>query len=89
MFTSVLTVLYAKYSLTLSVGSSPASISLSESKYVKAECPWTDEREGGGGSCVEVVYDFVLSLTRAHPNTNKQSVAHCYPLRAPVKAVDR
>ena len=43
----------------------------------------------GGGSCVEVVHDIVLSLPRAHPNTTKQSVPHCYPLRAPVKAIDR
>ena len=33
VFTSVLRVIHAKYALTLSVGSSPASISLSESKY--------------------------------------------------------
>ena len=43
----------------------------------------------GGGSCVDAVHDVVFSLPRAHPNTTKQSVAHFYPLRAPVKAVDR
>ena len=76
MFKSVLRVIHAKYSLTLSVGSSPASISHSESKYVYAECPRTDEREGGR-SCVDVVHDIVFSLPRADPNTNNQSGAHC------------
>ena len=39
--------------------------------------------------CVEVVHAIVLGLTMVHPNTTKQRDAHCYPLRAPVKAVDR
>ena len=43
----------------------------------------------GRESCVEVVHVIVLGLPRVHPNRTKQSVAHCYPLRAPVKAVDR
>ena len=42
----------------------------------------------GRESCVEVVHAIVLGLTRVHPNTTKQRVAHCYPLRATVKAVD-
>ena len=46
----------------------------------------TNERE----SCVELVHAIVLGLTWVHPNTTKQRDAHyCYPLRAPVKAVDR
>ena len=45
----------------------------------------TDGRE----SVVEVVDAIVLGLPRVHPNTTKQRVAHCYPLRAPVEAVDR
>ena len=61
MFTSVLRVVYAKYSLTPS------------------------ERE----SSVELVHAIVLGLPTVHPNTTKQRVAHYYPLRVPVKAVDR
>ena len=38
LFTSVLTVVYAKYSLTLFVGSSPALISLSESTVLEIHC---------------------------------------------------
>ena len=58
MFTSVLRVVDAKYSLTPCVGSSPASVSLSESKCtyrVKVPEP-TDGRE----SCVEVVHAIVF-----------------------------
>ena len=87
VFTSVIRVVDAKYSLTPCVGSSPASVSLSESKCtyrVKVPEP-TDGRE----SCVEVVDAIVLGLPRVHPNRTKQGVAHFYPLRAPVKAVDR
>ena len=42
----------------------------------------------GRESSVEVVHIIVLGLARVHPNTTKQRVAHCYPLRATVKAVD-
>ena len=66
MFTSVIRVVDAKYSLTPCVWSSPASISLSESKYLKAESPGTDE---WGESFVEVVHAIVLGLPRVHPNT--------------------
>ena len=45
----------------------------------------TNER----GSCVQLVHDIVMGLPRVHPNTTKKRIAHCYPLRAPVKAVDR
>ena len=58
VFKSVFRVVDAKYSLTLCIGSSPASISLSESKCtyrVKVPEP-TDGRE----SCVEVVHAIVL-----------------------------
>ena len=51
---------------------------------VKVQEP-TNERE----SCVEVVHAIVLGLPRVYPNTTKKIDAHCYPLRAPVKAVDR
>ena len=47
------------------------------------------EPTSGGESCVEVVHAIVLSLPRGHPNKTKQRFAHCYPLRAPMKAVDR
>ena len=47
------------------------------------------EPTNGRESWVEVVHAIVLGLPRVHPNTTKQRVAHCYPLRAPVKAVDR
>ena len=58
VFTSVTRAVDAKYSLTPCVGSSPASVSLSESKCtyrVKVPEP-TDGRE----SCVEVVHAIVL-----------------------------
>ena len=87
MFTSVTRVVDAKYSLTPCLGSSPASVSLSEftcTYRVKVPKP-TNERE----SCVEVVHAIVLSLPRAHHDTTKQRVSHCYPLRAPVEDVDR
>ena len=45
----------------------------------------TNERE----YCVEVVHAIGLGLPRVHTNTAKQIDAHWYPLRAPVKAVDR
>ena len=47
------------------------------------------EPTNGRESCVEVVHAIVLGLPMVHPNTTKQRVAHCYPLRAPVQAVDR
>ena len=47
------------------------------------------EPTNGRESWVEVVHAIVLGLPRVHPNTTKQRFAHCYPLRAPVKAVDR
>ena len=43
----------------------------------------------GRETCVEVDHAIVLVLPRVHPNTTKQKFAHCYQLRAPVKAVDR
>ena len=45
----------------------------------------TDGRE----SCVEVVHAIILGLPRVHDNTTKQRVAHCYPLRDPMNAIDR
>ena len=47
------------------------------------------EPTNGRESCVEVVHAIVLGLPRVHPNTTEQIVAQCYPLQAPVKAVDR
>ena len=47
------------------------------------------EPPDGRESCVEVVHAIVLGLPRVHPNTTKERFAHCYPLRAPVEAVDR
>ena len=47
------------------------------------------EPMNGRESCVELVHAIVLGIPRVHPNTTKQIVAHFYPLRAPVKAVDR
>ena len=47
------------------------------------------EPTNGRESCVEVVDAIVLGLPRVYPNTTKHRVAHCYPLRAPVKDVDR
>ena len=87
MFTSIIRVVNDKYSLTLCVGSSPASTSLSRvpCTYRLEVREWTNERE----SCVEVVHAIVLGLPRVHLNTTKQRVAHFYPLRAPVKVVDR
>ena len=78
LFTSVIMVVDAKYSLTPCVGSSPASVSLSESKCtyrVKVREP-TNGRE----SCVEVVHAIVLGLPRVHLNITKQIVSHFYPL---------
>ena len=75
------------HSLTPCVGSSPASASLSEftcTYRVKVSEP-SDGRE----SCVELVHAIGLSLPRAHHDITKKIVAHCYPLRAPVEAVDR
>ena len=86
VFKSVIRVVDAKYSLTPCVGSSRASVSLSECKYLWGESP---EPRNGREYCVEVVDAIVLGLTRVKPNTTKQRVAHFYPLRAPVKAVDR
>ena len=47
------------------------------------------EPTNGIESSVEVVHAIDLGLPRVHTNTNKQRVAHFYPLRAPVKSVDR
>ena len=41
----------------------------------------------GEESSVEVGHTIVLGLPMVEPNTTKQIVAHCYPLRAPVNAV--
>ena len=88
VFTSVTRVVDAKNSLTPRVRSSPVSASLSPEftfpYRVKVREP-TNERE----CCVEVVHAIVLGLPRVHPNTTNQGDAHFYPLRAPVKAVDR
>ena len=39
-------------------------------------------------SSEELGHTIVLGLPIVHPNTTKQRVAHCYPLPAPVNAVD-
>ena len=87
MLTSVPRDVDAKDSLTPCVGSSPSSVSLSEFTCTyKVKVP---EPTNGRESCVEVVHAIVLGLARADPSTTKQRLAHCYPLRAPVEAVDR
>ena len=47
------------------------------------------EPTNGRESWVEVVHAIVLGLPMVHPNTTKQRVAQCYPLRAQVRGVDR
>ena len=86
MFKSVTRVVDAKDSLTPCAGSSPASIFSSSLTTYRVKVP---EPTNGRESCVEVVDAIVLGLPRVHPNTTKQRFAHCYSLRAPVKAVYR
>ena len=50
--------------------------------------PKLPKRTSGGESSEEVGYTIVLELPRLHANITKQIVAHCYPLLAPVNAVD-
>ena len=88
MCTSVVRVVDAKYSLTLSVSASPASAALSL-EFTCTTRPKLLERRNGRESFEELGHTIVLGLARVHPNTTKQSFEHCYPLRAPVKAVVR
>ena len=86
--TSVTRVVDAKDPLTLCIGASPASTSLSQSFCATSPKPPETDYRGGGESSVEVGPNIVLGLHRVNPNTTKQLVTHCYPLRAPVKPVD-
>ena len=87
MCTSVIRVVDAKDPLTLCVGASPTSTSLSLSSFWTTS-PKLPEMDDRGESSVEVVHTIVLGLPRVQPNTTKQRVAHFYPLRAPVNTVD-
>ena len=46
------------------------------------------ERTNGRESSEELGHTIVLGLPRVNPNTTKQIFALCYPLPAPVNAVD-
>ena len=72
-------------------GASRASTSLSLSFSLEFTCttsPKLPERRNGRESSEELGHTIVLRLPWVHPNTTKQIVAHCYLLRAPVKAID-
>ena len=61
---------------------------LLSSEFTCAYSVKVPERTNGRESSEELGHTIVLRLPWVHPNTTKQIVAHCYLLRAPVKAID-
>ena len=84
--TSVISVVDAIDSLTLSVGSSPTSTSLSL-EFIDCSPETPRKRTIGGEYSIGVSHTIVLGLPWVDLKTTKQRVAHCYPLRAPVNDV--